>query len=63
MVQDGSVDKMSKKEGLKFQREIAKLQRSLGGIKNLEGLSRCALVMTSATTRVPSPKHASWEFL
>jgi small subunit ribosomal protein S2 len=38
MVQDGSVDKMTKKEGLVFQREQEKLQRSLGGIKELEGL-------------------------
>jgi small subunit ribosomal protein S2 len=36
MIEDGSVDKMSKKEGLHFQRELAKLQRSLGGIKQLE---------------------------
>jgi small subunit ribosomal protein S2 len=36
MVGDGSVEKMPKKEGLHFQRELAKLQRSLGGIKALE---------------------------
>lgn len=36
MVQDGSVDKMPKKEALHFQRELAKLQRSLGGIKELD---------------------------
>jgi small subunit ribosomal protein S2 len=36
MVQDGSVERMSKKEGLHFQREMAKLQRSLGGIKTLD---------------------------
>jgi small subunit ribosomal protein S2 len=35
-VADGSVEKLSKKEGLQFQREIAKLQRSLGGIKELD---------------------------
>ena len=35
-IEDGSVDKMPKKEGLHFQRELAKLQRSLGGIKGLD---------------------------
>ena len=35
-IADGSVEKMSKKEGLQFQREMAKLQRSLGGIKGLD---------------------------
>jgi small subunit ribosomal protein S2 len=38
MVQDGSVEKMAKKEGLQFQRELVKLQRSLGGIKGLDSL-------------------------
>jgi small subunit ribosomal protein S2 len=37
-VEDGSVDRMSKKEGLHFQRELAKLQRGLGGIKSLDGI-------------------------
>ncbi len=36
MIQDGSLDKLPKKEGLHFQRELAKLQRSLGGIKELD---------------------------
>jgi small subunit ribosomal protein S2 len=35
-IEDGSVEKMPKKEGLHFQRELAKLQRSLGGIKGLD---------------------------
>jgi small subunit ribosomal protein S2 len=38
MIEDGSVERMSKKEGLHFQRELAKLQRGLGGIKTLDGL-------------------------
>jgi small subunit ribosomal protein S2 len=38
MVEDGGVDRMSKKEGLHFQREMAKLQRGLGGIKTLDGI-------------------------
>lgn len=35
-LQDGSIDKMSKKEGLMFQREVAKLQKSIGGIKEMD---------------------------
>ena len=38
MVQDGSMDKLAKKEALSYQREIAKLDRSLGGIKDMNGL-------------------------
>ncbi len=37
-VEDGSVERMSKKEGLHFHREIQKLQRGLGGIKTLDGI-------------------------
>jgi small subunit ribosomal protein S2 len=35
-IEDGSVEKLPKKEALQFQRELAKLQRSLGGIKRLD---------------------------
>jgi len=38
MVQDGSMDKLPKKEALQYQREIAKLDRSMGGIKDMNGL-------------------------
>jgi small subunit ribosomal protein S2 len=38
MVADGSMEKLTKKEGLTFQREREKLERSLGGIKEMNGL-------------------------
>jgi len=38
MVQDGTVERLSKKEQLNFQRELSKLERSLGGIKDMNGL-------------------------
>ncbi|MES2355723.1 MAG: 30S ribosomal protein S2 [Pseudomonadota bacterium] len=38
MLQDGSLEKLSKKEGLHHQREFTKLERSLGGIKNMTGV-------------------------
>jgi len=38
MLEDGSLDRLSKKEALDIQRELEKLQRSLGGIKDLGSL-------------------------
>jgi len=38
LVADGGLERMPKKEALSFQRELAKYQRSLGGIKDLGGL-------------------------
>ena len=38
MVEDGTLERLSKKEALGIQRELVKLQRSLGGIKDLAGL-------------------------
>ena len=38
MEEDGRVQRMSKKEALSFRRVLAKLQRSLGGIKHSESL-------------------------
>ena len=44
-ISDGSVERLSKKEGLSFQRELEKLQRSLGGIKSLDGLPDALFVI------------------
>ena len=38
MNEDGSFDNLTKKEALMFRREMEKLERSLGGIKNMGGL-------------------------
>jgi small subunit ribosomal protein S2 len=45
MIADGSIDKVSKKEGLMFRRELEKLERSLGGIKDLQGLPSAIFVI------------------
>ncbi|MGB7541597.1 MAG: 30S ribosomal protein S2 [Burkholderiales bacterium] len=45
MIQDGGVDKMPKKEALHFQRELVKLQRSIGGIKGLDSLPDALFVI------------------
>jgi small subunit ribosomal protein S2 len=36
MAQDGSLERLTKKEGLMLTRELTKLDRALGGIKNME---------------------------
>ena len=38
IVQDGSLEKLPKKEALGIQRELVKFERSLGGIKELSGV-------------------------
>jgi small subunit ribosomal protein S2 len=38
MVLDGSLEKFGKKEALGYKREIEKLERSIGGIKEMGGL-------------------------
>jgi small subunit ribosomal protein S2 len=37
-VEAGELEKMTKKEGLLFEREMAKLERSIGGVKNMPGI-------------------------
>lgn len=45
MVLDGSMDKLPKKEALLNQREITKFDRSLGGIKDMNGLPDAMFVI------------------
>ncbi len=45
MMQDGTLEKVSKKEGLMLQRELEKLERSLGGIKDMQGLPSAIFVI------------------
>lgn len=45
MMQDGSTERLSKKEVLGFQREMVKLERSLGGIKDMGGLPDAMFVI------------------
>ena len=44
-IADGSVDKMSKKEALMFSRELEKLQKSIGGIKDMNGVPDAIFVI------------------
>ena len=38
MIEEGTIDRLNKKEGLSRRRELEKLERSLGGIKPMDGL-------------------------
>ena len=45
MMEDGSVERLSKREALTVRRELEKLQKSLGGIKDLGGLPDALFVI------------------
>src|SRR3569832_228149 len=44
-IEDGSVEKLSKKEALMFHREMEKLQKSIGGIKDMNGIPDALFVI------------------
>jgi small subunit ribosomal protein S2 len=44
-IEDGSVEKLSKKEGLMFSREMDKLKKSIGGIKDMNGIPDAIFVI------------------
>lgn len=45
MIEDGSIEKLSKKEALMFSREMIKLQKSIGGIKDMGGIPDAIFVV------------------
>jgi small subunit ribosomal protein S2 len=45
VVEEGGAERMIKKEGLLFQRELDKLNKSIGGIKNMNGLPDALFVI------------------
>ena len=45
MTEDGSLEKLGKKEALMTQRELAKLQKSIGGIKEMNNLPDALFVI------------------
>jgi small subunit ribosomal protein S2 len=45
MQEDGSLERLSKKEALTVSRELAKLQKSMGGIKDMPGLPDAIFVI------------------
>jgi small subunit ribosomal protein S2 len=45
MVEDGSIERLSKREALTVRREMEKLQKSIGGIKEMGGLPDALFVI------------------
>ena len=45
MTEDGTLEKMPKKEALMYQRELDKLLRSMGGIKDMNGLPDAIVII------------------
>jgi len=45
MGEDGSLEKLSKKEALTYSRELVKLQRAMGGIKDMGGVPDAVFVI------------------
>ncbi len=45
MMEDGSIERMSKREALTVRRELDKLQKSIGGIKDMGGLPDALFVI------------------
>jgi small subunit ribosomal protein S2 len=51
-VEDGTVNRLSKKEQLMFSRELEKLRKSLGGIKNLPTLPDCLFIVDTGYEKI-----------
>lgn len=49
---DGTLNQLSKKEALSLNRELAKLERSLGGIKDMDGLPDALFVIDVGHERI-----------
>ena len=62
-VEDGSIHRLPKKEQLEFQRDLAKLQRSLGGIKHMNSLPDALFIIDTGYDCLlytsPSPRDLS----
>jgi small subunit ribosomal protein S2 len=52
MLEEGSIDRYGKKEGLLLRRELTKLEKSLGGIKNLESLPDALFVIDTGHEKI-----------
>ncbi len=52
MQEDGTMALLTKKEGLTIRRELAKLENSLGGIKNMGGLPDAIFVIDAGNEKI-----------
>jgi small subunit ribosomal protein S2 len=52
MSQDGTLKQLTKKEGLRLMRELAKLERGIGGIKEMGGLPDAIFVLDVGNEKI-----------
>lgn len=52
LVEDGKINRLNKKEQLNFQRELEKLHRSLGGIKQMPSLPDCLFIIDTGYEKI-----------
>jgi small subunit ribosomal protein S2 len=45
MIEDGSINRYTKKEALKMEKELIKLEKNLGGIKNMDELPGAVFIV------------------
>jgi small subunit ribosomal protein S2 len=45
MIEDGSINRYTKKEALKMEKELVKLEKNLGGIKNMDELPGAVFIV------------------
>jgi len=53
MIAEGGTERMTKKEGLMFQRELDKLNKSIGGIKDMNGLPSAIFMIDVGYHKIP----------
>ncbi len=59
MQEDGTFDMLPKKEVMKHLGEMEKLEKYLGGVKDMKKLPGALFVVDPARSTTPSPRHAS----
>ena len=52
LIEEGGLDRVSKKEGLSLQRELAKLERGRGGIKHMDGIPDALFIIDVGHERI-----------
>ena len=62
MQADGTFDMLPKKEVMKHLGEIAKLEKYLGGVKDMKKLPGALFIVDTRKERTPSPRPTSWVF-
>jgi small subunit ribosomal protein S2 len=57
---EAGLDNLKKKEGLLFQRELAKLEKDIGGIQDMGALPDALFVIDVGYHKIASQKPRSW---